>query len=188
MSHPVPSIGPQLRALRNQLRWSQKFLSNRCGMRRADIAQVETGYNSGRSPRFRKALAKGFGVPTDTLYEYFDGQISLEKVTAQVPAVTAQDPQRVLHKLRVRSGVRVNPYAVLPLAAAIRMLAQESPLRESEIAETARGILERVDDPYGTPAAVWFRTLDDELGRCGFEQRQLFSGKTPRRAKRARKA
>jgi len=78
------------------------------------------------------------------------------------PLGWAQLLQSRLKKLR--SHVRMNPFGVPGLSMAIRMLAQEHPLEEPRIIETAVNLASQMDNPQAPSAAAWFRTLERTLG------------------------
>ena len=225
-----PPIGPRLRALRLQLRWSQNDLSERSGLRRIEISALESGRNIGSSWRVRTLLAKGFGIKKPELDAYWAGTNSPNEIAAnvrprgperalvaspapvdpagKVPAhffatfPNLRDAVRILVKDsgaedqlvkdaayrvaanatedkkimewavlvkdaldRLISATRINPLKVPHLAAAIRLLAQETPLLEPKLKELAARLVAEHRDALAPTTIEWVRELDRALAR-----------------------
>lgn len=76
-------MGDRVFLARKQLKRTQEEFANDCELKRIHYRAIETGKNNLSSVDPRRKLARGFGVPLETLEAYLDGKISLKAFMAQ---------------------------------------------------------------------------------------------------------
>lgn len=80
----MQDLKERLRALRVSLGLTQGAICARTGgvLTRDQWSKLETGFNAGTSGNVRRALAKAFGVSTDEIVAYLEGETTLDDIRA----------------------------------------------------------------------------------------------------------
>lgn len=135
-----PAIGPRLRALRVQLKWSQNQLSELSGLRRIEISALESGRNLGSSWRVRTLLAKGFGLKKLELDAYLEGASSPGELAAKCRARSTEKrtATNVTSGTSAENTISAELFAKFPnLREAARIVAKDAGADQELVLEVA---------------------------------------------------
>lgn len=150
------TVAEIVKELRARTGLSQGQLAKLGGVKRTEIAKVETHKNMATSDGMRTALAQGFGLPREVLVAVLDGAISVDAaVEARGNVRPLPAPMVLRAHVRERTVVRDDPY---PTRRAFLILA-----RAKGYDEAVLEVIGTEECKGGDPGAEYWRTRYREV-------------------------